>query len=209
MGSNMAAVGSLSQWFTSIVISPFNGRRGGHQILFLQKVWLSNHTWFSGQVSWHSDVKRDSLNRLKEYGLQRRGVPVDEELVRQTIQEELDRSGRLLGYRPIWRKLHSSYGINVPRRVVERLLQEPDPMGSKLRRAHRLRRREYLNPGPNYCWHSTATTNWSRTDSLYTVVCKKLGVVQLFFERIEAPKTGPWQQYNASWEEVTVIHCLE
>ena len=42
------------------------------------------------------------LNCLKEYGLKRRGVPVDEEMVRQAIQEELEGSGRLLGYRPIW-----------------------------------------------------------------------------------------------------------
>lgn len=94
------------------------------------------------------------LNRLKEYGLRRRGCGANEEEVRQYIQQELDGPGCLLGYRAMWRKLHSKYGINVPRAIVQDLLCELDPEGSNLRRAHRLKRRAYLNPGPNHCWHS-------------------------------------------------------
>ena len=44
-------------------------------------------------------------------------------------------------------------GIRVPRVVVQELLREIDPEGTELRRAHRLRRRRYHNPGPNYAWH--------------------------------------------------------
>ena len=29
-----------------------------------------------------------------------------------------------------------------------------DPEGTRLRQAHRLKRRRYTNPGPNYCWHA-------------------------------------------------------
>lgn len=54
----------------------------------------------------------------------------------------------------MWKKLHSTYGISVPRSTVQVILHELDPVGSELRKKHRLKRRKYLNPGPNYCWHS-------------------------------------------------------
>lgn len=37
--------------------------------------------------------------------------------------------------------------------VVQDLLRELDPEGSESRKAHRLKRRVYCNPGPNYAWH--------------------------------------------------------
>ena len=58
------------------------------------------------------------LNRLKKYGLQRRDRIVDVGIVREHIIRELDGSGSLLGYRSMWRMLHSNYGINVPRPTV-------------------------------------------------------------------------------------------
>ena len=94
------------------------------------------------------------MNRLKQYGLCRRGRHVDEGVVRECIRRELDGSGSLLGYRSMWRRLHSKHGINVPRSVVQNILRELDPEGTELRKARRLKRREYSNPGPNYCWHS-------------------------------------------------------
>ncbi|XP_028405764.1 uncharacterized protein LOC114528336 [Dendronephthya gigantea] len=51
-------------------------------------------------------------------------------------------------------KLHSKYGINVPRSVVQVFLAELDLVGTQQRKAHCLRRRRYSNPGPNYSWHS-------------------------------------------------------
>ena len=94
------------------------------------------------------------MNRLKQYGLCRRGRHADEGVVRECIRRELDGSGSLLGYRSMWRRLHSKHGINVPRSVVQNILRELDPEGTELRKARRLKRREYSNPGPNYCWHS-------------------------------------------------------
>ena len=45
-------------------------------------------------------------------------------------------------------------GIQVPRRVVEELCRELDPVGCHERKAHRLQRRQYMNPGPNFAWHT-------------------------------------------------------
>ena len=98
--------------------------------------------------------KRTLLNKLKDYGLCRRRNVVDQDRLRDCIQQELDGSGQLLGYRAMWRRLQSKYAMQVPRLAVQTLLREMDPEGSRLRRAKRLRRRNYLNPGPNYCWHA-------------------------------------------------------
>ena len=97
--------------------------------------------------------RRTFFNKLKEYGLGRRRYNANDDQV-NCIQQELDGSGRLLGYRAMWRKLQSHYGIYVRRLTVQTILRELDPEGSRLRKAHRLQRREYLNPGPNFCWHA-------------------------------------------------------
>ena len=97
--------------------------------------------------------KRTLLNRLRDYGLNRRNRNVDEDLLRDHINRELQGSGNLLGYRAMWRRLHLKYDINVPRSAVEELMREIDPEGVRSRKAHRLKRRKYSNPGRNYCWH--------------------------------------------------------
>ena len=98
--------------------------------------------------------KRTLLNKLREYGLRRRGNIVDCNHVKDCIQRELDGSGQMLGYRSMWRRLQSKYNVHVPRLVVQTILRDLDPEGSRLRRTQYLRRREYLNPGPNHCWHA-------------------------------------------------------
>ena len=105
----------------------------------------------------HHDIKmskRTLLNRLKEYDLTRGNCEIDEAVIRDHIRKELEGPGSLLGYRAMWRKLHLKYGIDVPRSVVEILLRQMDPEGTRLRQAHKLKRRQYINPGPNYCWHA-------------------------------------------------------
>jgi hypothetical protein len=94
------------------------------------------------------------LNKLKEYGLRRHGNVVDGNRVREAIQQEVDGSGQMLGYRAMWRRLQSIYDIHVPRLVLQTILRDIDPEGSRLRRANSLRRSDYLNPGPNHCWHT-------------------------------------------------------
>lgn len=94
------------------------------------------------------------LNKLKEYGLRRRGNVVDRNRVRECIEQELDGSGQMLGYRAMWRRLQSKYDIQVPRLVVQTILRDIDLEGSTQRRSNRLRRRNYFFPDPNYCWHA-------------------------------------------------------
>jgi hypothetical protein len=98
--------------------------------------------------------KRTLINRLKCYGLSQRSREVNKDIVREHIIKELDGAGGLLGYCSMWRKLHLKYGINVPRSTVQVLLKEIDLEGSTLRKAHHLKQRNYINPGPNYCWHT-------------------------------------------------------
>ena len=94
------------------------------------------------------------LNKLKEYGLRRRRNMIDRDHVRRFILEERDGSGKMLGYRAIWKRLQSKHGLQIPHLVIQIILREVDPEGSRLRWANRLHRRSYLNPGPNYCWHA-------------------------------------------------------
>ena len=58
----------------------------------------------------------------------------------------------LWGYTSVW---HCSQlrGLRVPRVLVQHFLKEIDPDGSRLRKAHGLKRRDYRNTGPNYSWH--------------------------------------------------------
>ena len=95
---------------------------------------------------------RTLKSRLKSYGLSRRSMNVDEEFVRRRIRQKLDGPGCLHGYRAMWHTLKHN-GVFVQRHVVERLLREIDPEGCSYRRAKRLRRRNYVSVGPNYCWH--------------------------------------------------------
>ena len=92
-------------------------------------------------------------NRLHKYGLRRRNANSDDAEIYQAIQQELDGPGCMRGYRAMWHTLRLDYGIQAPRRKVEGILQQVDPEGTALRKAHALRRRSYTNPGPNFAWH--------------------------------------------------------
>ena len=59
----------------------------------------------------------------------------------------------VLRVRHVWHSLQLK-GYQVPRQVVELLLRELDPDGSQLRKRHKLKRRQYHNPGPNAVWHA-------------------------------------------------------
>ena len=95
---------------------------------------------------------RTLKSRIKSFGLSRRSAQVDEQVLKTRIRQELDRPGRLHGYRALWHTLQLE-GIIVPRNEVERLLKEMDPEGCESRRAKRLTKRNYISAGPNFCWH--------------------------------------------------------
>ena len=56
----------------------------------------------------------------------------------------------MVGYRSMWLLLRSE-GFRVPRSKVASIQRELDPDGCEERRTHRLKRRVYINPGPNFC----------------------------------------------------------
>ena len=98
------------------------------------------------------------LRRLKKYGLERRGVTSKEEFndtfckVQRRMIELINGPWSSVGYRTIWHILEME-GLRIPRVIVQDLLREMDPDGTALRKRHRLKRRTYQNPGPNYAWH--------------------------------------------------------
>lgn len=97
-----------------------------------------------------------SKAKAERLGLQRRET-VDEELkerVRDIILQEICTGpDSLNGYRTMWHVLRLRHKINVPRRLVESLMREVDPRGVEHRKSRCLKRRMYVSPGPNFCWH--------------------------------------------------------
>ena len=91
---------------------------------------------------------------LKNRGLKRR-VPCSRqslECLISTLQVELQTSAKCLGYKAMWKRLKKK-GINVPRLAVRHALKMLDPVGVEQRKRRRFRRRNYIRPGPNFCWH--------------------------------------------------------
>ena len=72
--------------------------------------------------------------------------------VKEVVSEEIRDGGSNLGYRRVWSHLKTS-GLLVRREDVRLALHELDPENVSKRRRHRLQRRKYRNPGPNYVWH--------------------------------------------------------
>ena len=105
----------------------------------------------------HTTISKSTLlRRLKYYGRSRRtNLNVTNHVIQETrdrIVSVVDGSGSSSGYRSVWHSLKLA-GFCVLRNLVERILKGIDPEGTDSRRKHRLRRRIYRNPGPNYAWH--------------------------------------------------------
>ncbi len=90
--------------------------------------------------------------RLKSMGLGRRLQQFEEQEVRARVRHKLDGPGSLQGYRSMWHTLRRE-GIQVLRDAVAAILRDEDPEGCKERQSRGLKRRKYVNPGPNYVWH--------------------------------------------------------
>ena len=95
---------------------------------------------------------RTLKRRIKSYGLRRQQPEYNIDQVRASVPTIIDGHGSLQEYRSVWHTLQLR-GTRESRVVVQELLREMDPEGSELRKAHRLRRRIYQNPGSNYSWH--------------------------------------------------------
>ena len=89
---------------------------------------------------------------LKKNNIRRRVnayTPID--TIIQVVNNES--SSRSLGYRAIWRRLVTDHGLQVKQKTVLNVLRTLDPDGVELRKAHRLKRRQYYARGPNFIWH--------------------------------------------------------
>ena len=73
-------------------------------------------------------------------------------LTYQTIEEIAHGHGSSGGYRTVWHTLEME-GIRIPQKFVQKFLKEIDPAGCERRRQHSIRRRQYVNPGPDFAWH--------------------------------------------------------
>lgn len=103
------------------------------------------------------DINERTLKRrLKDYGLRKRDA-VNADLVERVrdliLLEICTGPDSLSGYRTMWHVLRLRHNIHVPRRLVESLMREVDPRGVEIRKHRSLRRRMYVSPGPNFCWH--------------------------------------------------------
>eukprot|EP00794_Sanderia_malayensis_P001193 gene1193-564_t len=97
---------------------------------------------------------RTLKRRLNELGLSKRKLPQEsDETVRSIIEREIQGPGNLKGYRGMWHKLKTTYGISVARDKVMRLLHAAGPEDSAMRKGRKLTRRCYISPGPNATWH--------------------------------------------------------
>ena len=93
------------------------------------------------------------LQKLKSYGLQRRHqAPLPNQLLELAYQRIISLTqgfGSSNGYRYICHILNRE-GIRIPRIRVRQMLKEIDAERSELWRRHRLKRRVYVNQGPDY-----------------------------------------------------------
>ena len=96
---------------------------------------------------------RTLKRRLGAYGLKKKKCVVDIARVRDLVKFEMVHAGAQSGYCSIWHALRHVHNIHPPRKMVADILRELDPEASKARKSRRLRRRKYLSPGPNCCWH--------------------------------------------------------
>lgn len=90
---------------------------------------------------------------LSRKGLRRRKCQSDPCKIVAAIEQELKKSGSLLGYRLMHQRLRLDYDIVTSKEVVRTILSTLDPDGVSLRAHHKLKRRKYFTKGPNYVWH--------------------------------------------------------
>ena len=76
-----------------------------------------------------------------------------EDIVSAILKEMDEYVGSRVGYRGMTRRLRMRHNLVVTRDTVMRALRVIDPQGVENRRRHRLQRRRYSTPGPNFLWH--------------------------------------------------------
>ena len=99
--------------------------------------------------------KRTPECRLNYYGFRRRGfsnATINE--LKNVIESEIQGPASMHGYRGLWHSLKKNYAIIAQRDIVMNIFKEVDPEGTNKRKAHHLRRRNYVSEGSNSCWQA-------------------------------------------------------
>ena len=97
--------------------------------------------------------ERSSVRVLRRYRLTRGQSKHSLEEIIQGILLELSASGENAGYRQMRQRLLINHGLAATFEMVRLILGLIDPQGVALRQAGRLRRRIYINNGPNIAIH--------------------------------------------------------
>lgn len=118
------------------------------------KLGFSNKEILEALALFHGHVLsiRTLKRRTKEEGLFRRKCHSDLFNVALFIVSECEGPGQMQGYRWIHARCLEN-GYSVTQETVRILLHIVDPEGVCKRQKHRLKRRKYINPGPNSMWH--------------------------------------------------------
>ena len=93
------------------------------------------------------------LVRLRLRRRVHRGHESSADLIATAFQQEFQNSGENVGYRTMWKRLQRYYNLDIKRDTVRQLIKAIDPEGVERRKRHRLSRRRYVTPGPNFLWH--------------------------------------------------------
>lgn len=98
-------------------------------------------------------INHRTLKRiLRKLGLYRRKRFSNLETVLEFVNNQLEKSGYLHGYR--WMHLKCiQAGLVVTQNTIREILWLLDPQGVDIRKRKRLRRRQYNTKGPNCIWH--------------------------------------------------------
>ena len=89
---------------------------------------------------------------LRKKGLFRRFNFASTNSVILAVRKILEGSGANFVYRAVHQQLRME-GVTTSREMVRLIMKTLDPEGVKLRKAHWLKRRKFISPGPNYTWH--------------------------------------------------------
>ena len=96
--------------------------------------------------------ERQIMRILHSRGLFRRKRHSDILDVATFVEDQLNESGQMLGYRTMHRRCVQG-GLSVARHTVYSIMELLDPCGLHARLRRRLSRRRYFVSGPNHCWH--------------------------------------------------------
>ncbi|XDV31020.1 hypothetical protein PO909_033797 [Leuciscus waleckii] len=110
----------------------------------MQAVLSSRHGFYISERHLKRILRERGLFRRKNYS-----SLVD---LIDFIRNQLQFSGQIHGYRWMYAKCREK-GLRVRKEDVRLVLKELDPRGVAVRRARRLRRRNYFAKGPNFSWH--------------------------------------------------------